>query len=114
MPYLFVITANSSSRVDSICSGFALINEFAFLVAGGDDDLAGFGQGLGGGDDAGLGLVDILQADRAHMWFSFAALQGHEMAKKMRELTSAFLTPSQLETAQRLARECVQKNYKGC
>ena len=52
---------------------------------------------------------------RAHMWFNIAASQGGtENATKNKDTAAKRMTPSQIETAQRLARECVQKNYKGC
>ena len=51
---------------------------------------------------------------RGHMWYGFAALQGHEMAKKMQYIAEGWMSPTQIETAQRLARECLQKNYRGC
>ncbi|MDP6725495.1 MAG: hypothetical protein QF536_09930, partial [Arenicellales bacterium] len=50
----------------------------------------------------------------AHMWFKIAASSGHKDASKNRDIVSKRMTSSQLETAQRLARECVSKNYKGC
>ena len=50
----------------------------------------------------------------AHMWFNIAASQGYKDALKGRDMVAKKMTPSQIETAQRLARECVKKNYKGC
>ena len=41
-----------------------LVNHFAFLISAGDDDFTGIGQGLGDGDDGGLGFGDFLEADR--------------------------------------------------
>jgi len=32
----------------------------------------------------------------------------------LRDLVAKEMTPSQIQEAQRLARECVRKNYKGC
>ena len=51
---------------------------------------------------------------RAHMWFNIAASQGDESAAINRDVVAKRMTPSQIETAQRLAGECVKKNYKGC
>ncbi len=50
-----------------------------------------------------------------HMWVQLAAAQGNESAKAWKD-SEIFkkMTPSQLETAKKLARECVRKNYKGC
>ena len=50
----------------------------------------------------------------AHMWLNFAASSGKENASNNRDIVAKEMTPSQLETAQKLARECVRKNYKGC
>ena len=51
---------------------------------------------------------------RAHMWWNISASQGDKDATKNRDIVAKRMTPSQLETAQKLARECVKKNYKGC
>jgi hypothetical protein len=52
---------------------------------------------------------------RAHMWLNIAASSGKsENASGNRDIAAERMTPSQIETAQRLARECVSKNYKGC
>ena len=48
------------------------------------------------------------------MWLNIAASQGDETAAKSREIIVGEMTPSQIENAQDLARECVKKNYKGC
>ena len=50
----------------------------------------------------------------AHMWGNLAASKGHESGGKLRDFVAKKMTPTQLETAQRLARECVRKKYKGC
>jgi len=50
----------------------------------------------------------------AHMWWNIAASNGHENAVYNRDKIAKLMTASQLEKAQELARECVQKNYKGC
>ena len=52
---------------------------------------------------------------RAHMWWSLAASsEESKTASKNRDLIAKEMTPSQLEKAQDLARECVRKKYKGC
>ena len=51
---------------------------------------------------------------RAHMWFNIAASSGDKDASQNRYIVAQRMTPSQIETAQKLARECVKKNYKGC
>jgi len=50
----------------------------------------------------------------AHMWWNIAASQGHENAAKARELVAQKMTSDEISTAQKLARECVAKEYKGC
>ena len=58
----------------------------------------------------------------AHMWLSIAAISAESMnASKYRDIVTQRrdfvakqMTPSQLETAQKLARECIRKKYKGC
>jgi hypothetical protein len=48
------------------------------------------------------------------MWFNIAASSGNKIASKKRDIIAKQMTPSQLEKAQDLARECVHKKYKGC
>jgi TPR repeat protein len=50
----------------------------------------------------------------AHMWWNIAASSGNKGAVKNRDIVAKQMTPSQLEKAQDLARECVRKKYKGC
>jgi len=50
----------------------------------------------------------------AYMWWNIAASSGNRGASKNRDIVAKQMTPSQLEKAQDLARECVAKNYKGC
>jgi len=50
----------------------------------------------------------------AHMWFNIAASSGNKLAVKKRDVIAKQMTPADLSTAQRLARECVRKKYKGC
>ena len=42
---------------------------------------------------------------QAHMWWNLAAAQGNEYGIEHRDLVAGHLTPSQIEEAQRLARE---------
>ena len=50
----------------------------------------------------------------AHMWGNLAASNGNENGGKLREIAAKNMTPANISTAQRLARECVRKKYKGC
>jgi hypothetical protein len=51
---------------------------------------------------------------RAHMWWNIAASSGHKNAVKNRDIVAKRMTPARIEDAQKLARECVRKKYKGC
>ncbi len=48
------------------------------------------------------------------MWWNISGSSGHKIAREQRDKLAKQMTPSQIEEAQRLARECVKKNYKGC
>ena len=50
----------------------------------------------------------------AQMWWNIAASSGNKKASENRDLVAKEMIPPQLAEAQRLARECVAKNYKGC
>lgn len=60
------------------------------------------------------GRGTIQDYTRAHMWWNIFASQGNGPARRWRNSIAKKMTPTQIETAQRLARECVQKNYRGC
>jgi len=51
---------------------------------------------------------------KAHMWNNISASNGNDAGGKNRDLIAKLMTPSQIEKAQDLARECVKKEYKGC
>ena len=48
----------------------------------------------------------------AHMWWNIAASNGIDEGNKKK--VEEMMTTSDISEAQRLARECVKKNYKGC
>ncbi len=50
----------------------------------------------------------------AHMWGHIAAMNGSELGGKLRDEFEKQMTPADIFAAQKLARECVAKNYKGC
>ena len=50
----------------------------------------------------------------AYMWFDIAASRGAEKAKKNRDIVAIEMTAEQIEEAQKLARECVRNEFKGC
>jgi TPR repeat protein len=50
----------------------------------------------------------------AHMWFNIAASNGDKNAVTNRDIMAKRMTSSQMAEAQKLARACVEKKYKGC
>ena len=48
------------------------------------------------------------------MWSNLGASNGNEMGVGLRDLVATEMTPAQIAEAQKLARECVRKKYKGC
>jgi TPR repeat protein len=50
----------------------------------------------------------------AHMWLNIAASSGDKGSVKNRDIVAGKMTPARIEDAQKLARECVRKKYKGC
>jgi hypothetical protein len=48
------------------------------------------------------------------MWLNIAAADGIDEAKSNKKIIEQRMSPSQIEKAQEMARECVAKNYKGC
>ena len=50
----------------------------------------------------------------AYKWGNLAAARGNERAERLMDMVATIMTPTQVETAQKLARECVKKNDKGC
>ena len=50
----------------------------------------------------------------AYMWNEIAAKNKQKNSDQMRNLIESNMTPDQIAEAQKLARECVRKKYKGC
>ena len=50
----------------------------------------------------------------AHMWGNIAASNGNENGGRLRDFVEKNMTPADISTAQKLARECVRKKYRGC
>ena len=50
----------------------------------------------------------------AHMWGNIASMNGNDKGETLRGYVAEKMTSSQIEEAQRLAREFIKKNYKGC
>ena len=51
---------------------------------------------------------------RAYIWWSVAAAQGQEDAKRNRGLITERLTPDQLTQAQQIATRCIDSDYQDC
>ena len=50
----------------------------------------------------------------AYMWFNISASNGNKKAVTNRDIIEKKMTPTDISAAQKLARECVKKIYKGC
>ena len=50
----------------------------------------------------------------AHMWLNISASNGIENVKENIDIVESNMTSEQIEKAQKLARECIKKNYKDC
>ena len=60
------------------------------------------------------GQGNLQDYTRAHMWLNISASQGEKLAGKLRDIVEKKMSPTNISTALKLIRECVQKNYKGC
>ena len=61
-----------------------------------------------------IGMGVIQDFVYAHMWFNIAASNGIDSAKAHKKRVEGIMNSSDISEAQRLATECVKKNYKGC
>jgi TPR repeat protein len=78
------------------------------LAAEQGDDSAQYSLGLMYNNGKGV-IQDYV---RAHMWFNITASSGKSKnASKNRKIIAKRMTPSKIETAQKLARGCVKKKY---
>ncbi len=50
----------------------------------------------------------------AHMWFNLSASKGMKHSGEQRDKVAKLMTPEQIAEAQKRAKECVAKDYKGC
>ncbi len=51
---------------------------------------------------------------KAHALYNLAATKGDAMAVKNRDIVAKRMTPQQIADAQKLARDCLARNFKGC
>lgn len=50
----------------------------------------------------------------AYMWWNLAAAQGHENTQANRDIVQRRMTSADITRAQKLAEECLARNYQGC
>jgi TPR repeat protein len=50
----------------------------------------------------------------AHMWLSLASAKGVGDGAKHRDRVAKLMTPQQIAEAQKLARDCLARNLRGC
>jgi TPR repeat protein len=60
----------------------------------------------------GQGVVQDFK--KAHMWFNLVALKGDNESVKARDGIAIRMTPQQIGEAQTMARECMERKFKGC
>ena len=73
---------------------------------------AGAQYNLGGLYGRGMGVIQ--DNIYAHMWFNISASNGDKDAVTNRDIVAKRMTPTDISTAEKLARECIEKKYKGC
>ena len=95
---------------EGVLQDYATARKWFTLAAGQEHASAQYNLGLMSYDGDGVPQDYVY----AHMWGNIAASNGNENGAKLRDLVAERMTPSQIEEAQTLARECVRKNYKGC
>ena len=60
------------------------------------------------------GEVVLQDSVYAHMWWNIASANGSKEGSENRDALAKQMTPSQIEKAQELARQCMKKEYKDC
>jgi TPR repeat protein len=51
---------------------------------------------------------------KAHMWMNLAAAKGHANGARNRDIVAKRMTSQQIAEAQKMARDCLARNLKGC
>lgn len=51
---------------------------------------------------------------KAHMWLNLAAVKGNKTSVNARNDVAKRMTPQQIGEAQTMARQCMERNFKGC
>ena len=60
----------------------------------------------------GYGVIQDYR--RAHMWLNISASQGNKKAVVERNMLELIMVPADISKAHELARDCVEKGYRGC
>ena len=66
------------------------------------------------GNIYGLGKIVPQDYARSYMWFSIAAANGKKVAARLRTRVADILTVEELSEAKKMARKCMESNYKEC
>ena len=61
-----------------------------------------------------LGQGVVQDYKKAHIWLNLAAVKGDIESAKARDNIAKRLTPQQIGEAQTMARQCMERNFKGC
>ena len=80
------------------------------LAAAQGNTKAQYNLGNSYGKAEGVSQDDI----RAHMWYNLSAGGGYAAAVKLRDIVAARMTIQQIADAQKLAKKCLESNYKDC
>lgn len=62
----------------------------------------------------GTGQGVLQDYTKAHALYNLAATKGNATAVKNRDIVAKLMTPQQIADAQKLARDCLARNFKGC
>ena len=95
---------------DGVPQDYKLASEWFRLAAEQGDARSQYNLGVAYYKGDGL----IQDKVYSHMWVNIASSNGYVKAKENLTVIEKTMTSSDISEAQRLARECVKKNYKGC
>ena len=95
---------------DGVSEDYEAALRWLSLAAGQRNDSAQVGLGVMYEFGYGVPQNDVY----AYMWYDIAAESGSEDAQEYRDEVAERLSSGDLSNALRLARECVNQDYKGC
>lgn len=88
------------------------VEAFKWFRLAAEQGHSGAQSGLSWAYSRGLGVpIDLV---RALMWISLAANSGNPFMVEERDRLAQSMTPQQITQAQQMARDCQQRNFKGC